>query len=171
MKKATKYFVLLLAIGVLIILIYRYGAAFLNEPNRVMAGDMEKTIEELISEYENNTKNFKEITVDEINDKINHNDEFYIYVGRVTCEWCRLFVNYLNEYSNENNIEIYYLDSTDTEVNEKIKGFREKNNIEFVPALLYYSKELGLQKVEFDITDEKFDKEKISIAIQEVLQR
>ncbi len=169
MRKVVNFFALLLAIGILII--YKYGGEFQNKPDRTLASEIGKSIEELISEYENNTKNFKDTTVDEIYEKINQNDEFYIYVGRVTCEWCRLFVHYLNEYSNENNIEIYYLDSTDTDTNEKLKDFREKNNIEFVPALLYRSKGFGIQKVEFDITDEKFDKEKIGIAIQSVFQQ
>lgn len=75
-------------------------------------------LKNLIAEYENNTKNFKPITVEEIYDYIKKKDEFYIYVDSVTCEWCRLFVNYLSDYTDQNDIEyvtaiMYYSEKKD----------------------------------------------------------
>jgi predicted bacteriocin transport accessory protein len=127
-------------------------------------------ITKLIKEYENNIENFDSISVNEINEKINNEDSFYIYVGRVTCEWCRLFVPILREYATENNIEIFYLDSTETETNMELKNFRETNNIEYVPSLLYYSKETDMKKIEFDITDEKFNKENLAKIISDEIK-
>lgn len=166
MKKTMKIFLGFLVICSVFVIIQKEK----NELYDYNENDEERIIEELIAEYEDNTKNFKPITVEEIYDYMKKKDEFYIYVGRVTCEWCRLFVNYLSDYTDQNDIEVYYLDSTDTDIDTKLKQFREINDIEYVPALMYYSEKKGLCKINFDITDEDFDNEKLESAILGVLQ-
>lgn len=44
-----------------------------------------------------------------------------------------------------------------------LKNFIEINSIEYVPAFLYYSNETNMHKIKFDITDEKFNKDKLKI--------
>lgn len=100
-----------------------------------------------------------------------NNNSFYIYIGRATCEWCRLFVPTLAEYAYKNQIEVYYLDSSETETDMMVKSFRVLNEIDFVPTLLYYSKESNIRKVNFNLTSTDFDVATLEAAIIEMQER
>ena len=166
MKKTIQVFF------VLVIVVVSIFYAIYEIQTRVVYDNEEdnQIIEELISDYEENTKNFIVVTVEKLYANLDMEDECLIYVGRVTCEWCRLFVSYLSDYKNQNDIDIFYLDSTDTDINATLKEFREQNDIEYVPALIYYNKENGLKKIEFDITDSEFSSEKLNKIVSNILK-
>lgn len=164
-NKKNIFFILLIVVASCLFVIY-------EAKNRLVYDyeEDEEFIGELISEYEENTKNLKTTTVEEIYENLNIEEKCLIYVGRVTCEWCRLFVGYLSDYTTKNDIDVFYLDSTDTDTNKKLKEFRDQNGIEYVPALMYYTKENGLEKIEFDITDPEFSSEKLDRIITDIVE-
>lgn len=165
MNKAIALILMIILIPCCILLQGDLKASAITEEND------EEFITRLINEYDKNTENFDLISVEEIYNKINDEDTFFVYVGRVTCEWCRLFVPILSEYALKHNLKINYLDSTNTETNNDIKNFRELNNIDHVPALLYYNPSLSnsIYSIDFDITDNNFNINKLEEAIVNTL--
>lgn len=170
MKKSITLAVLLSIslIFVMTISVYSNMRVHVNDINTRFAlnnTSADEQIRKMIHEYEEETKQFIVISVDDIYEKMNEEDSFYIYVGRVTCEWCRLFVPILNEYATKNNIQVFYLDSTNTDTDISLKTFREVNSIKTIPALLYSKKGHNLERIEFDITNEDFDLDLLESAI------
>lgn len=90
-------------------------------------------------------------------------DDIYIYVGRESCPWCCKLMPVLYEFLEENNFEMYYIDSTDTDISNDIKSFREKNNIEYVPSIIYLKND-KIYMLEFDVTVDDFDKQNIVVS-------
>ena len=67
---------------------------------------------------------FVKITGEEIVNKIENNESFYLYVGDPKCPWCRSVIEVAIKKANEFEIEkIYYLNIWDEEFNEI---FRDK---------------------------------------------
>ena len=62
-----------------------------------------------------------------------------MYTGRDTCRYCRELIPVLNKIYSELEIELYYLDSEYTEVDEQIQEFRTEYGIEFVPSLIKFN--------------------------------
>lgn len=85
--------------------------------------------------YNDDVQSFRKVTVPEVIELQNKNERFYLYVGRATCPHCCLFVEKLNEIvQQEKNVEIYYLDSQNTELDDELKTFRENHKIDYVPS-------------------------------------
>lgn len=78
---------------------------------------------------------FRRVTTEEILEKINNQDTFYLMVGRDTCGYCRLFAPKLEAVAQALNLNIYWLD-TDDYGDTGIPSFREQHGIRFVPSLL-----------------------------------
>ncbi len=75
-----------------------------------------------ISISENNV--FREITKEELIEKLNNKESFYIYFGSTLCPWCRSVLEMADKISRDNGIDIiYYIDVWDDEGNEI---FRDK---------------------------------------------
>lgn len=71
---------------------------------------------------------FIEVTGDEIVEKINNNESFYLYIGDPKCPWCRSVVEKFIEIANKNNIkEVYYINIWDDDHNEV---FRDKYELD-----------------------------------------
>ena len=70
--------------------------------------------------YEHFTRDFTAITINELNTKIINKESFFLFTGRMTCEWCRKLVPVLSEVAANNKIEIFYLDSEATESDSKL---------------------------------------------------
>lgn len=92
---------------------------------------------ELIA-YSHAELNFVRITADELNVKIDEENPFFLYTGRATCQWCRKMVPILSKVIKEINIEMFYLDSENTETDESLSDFREKYGIKTVPSIIYF---------------------------------
>lgn len=90
-----------------------------------------------LSDYSNNVKSFKKIDTKKFLMKVANSDNFFIYFGRATCPYCRDFVLELKEVAEDNQINIFYLDTENTESNLELQKIREEYNVEYVPTLLY----------------------------------
>lgn len=84
-------------------------------------------------------KKFTELDIRQVKNKIENGDSFFLYTGRDTCRYCRELIPVLNKIYSELEIELYYLDSEYTEVDEQIQEFRTEYGIEFVPSLIKFN--------------------------------
>ena len=62
------------------------------------------------SEYQKQVGLFKEVKAHDIEQLIESDEKFLLYIGRETCPACRDFVPILYDYSNNNDTKVYYLD-------------------------------------------------------------
>ena len=77
------------------------------------------------------TNPFIEVTPEEIVEKIENNETFYVYFGSSLCPWCRSVIERAIENAKQKNIStIYYVDIWDEEGNEILRDkFELEKNI------------------------------------------
>lgn len=80
---------------------------------------------------------YKAIRLEEVVEKIQNKENFYLYVGRPTCHYCAKFSPILEEAINNTQVTVYYL-NTDNEVLAEAQNFVAKEEIQTVPHLAYY---------------------------------
>lgn len=101
----------------------------------------ESSLQDELDAYGEATSHFTPVTVGEVGVKIDQGDDFYLYVGRLTCEWCRKLVPTLQQVSDDEGITIHYLDSTDTKRDPELAAFRETYGIETVPKIIHFKQD------------------------------
>lgn len=99
--------------------------------------DITKENEDVLSGYNKVVETFKKIDTDMFRKKIDSNNTFFIYFGRKTCPYCREFVPKLREISESKQIDIYYLDTENTETDITLQEIRKEFKVEYVPTLIY----------------------------------
>lgn len=77
------------------------------------------------------------ISLEEVEEKIGKQEDFYLYVGRPTCPYCQKFFPNLEKAIQDTQVSVYYL-NTDEESSELVKNFVSSQNIETVPHLTFY---------------------------------
>ncbi|CYV07448.1 Thiol-disulfide isomerase and thioredoxin [Streptococcus suis] len=82
-------------------------------------------------------KSYQAISIDEVEQKVQDEEEFILYIGRETCPYCRDFVPKLTEAVEQSHATIYYLDS-ESDPNGKIQQFQQSQGLATVPSLTYY---------------------------------
>lgn len=82
-----------------------------------------------------NYSNVVTITVDELNEKLENNESFFLLYGRNTCPNCVNLKPKINEVAVENDIEVYYLD-TDENDTEKTSEIAKEFGISSVPYFI-----------------------------------
>lgn len=80
---------------------------------------------------------YKAIRLEEVVEKIQNKENFYLYVGRPTCHYCAKFSPILEEAITHTQVTVYYL-NTDNEVLAEAQNFVAKEEIQTVPHLAYY---------------------------------
>ncbi|MGT2811123.1 thioredoxin family protein [Streptococcus minor] len=80
---------------------------------------------------------YKAIRLEEVVEKIQNKENFYLYVGRPTCHYCAKFSPILEEAITHTQVTVYYL-NTDNEVLTEAQNFVAKEEIQTVPHLAYY---------------------------------
>lgn len=80
---------------------------------------------------------YKAIRLEEVVEKIQNKENFYLYVGRPTCHYCAKFSPILEEAITHTQVIVYYL-NTDNEVLAEAQNFVAKEEIQTVPHLAYY---------------------------------
>lgn len=101
--------------------------------------------------YANAIESFNELTVVEAGSKISAGEEFLLFVGRPTCEWCRKLAPSLQEVSESRGITVFYLDSTNTETDSELANFRDLYDISTVPAVILFKVDGSLIKLDIDL--------------------
>lgn len=86
--------------------------------------------------YNEDIANFQETTADVMEDKIQSQEDFILYVGKEVCPYCRRFVKKLAPVAEENQLDIYHVDSLHTPSLPELKAFRDRYDIKTVPGLM-----------------------------------
>ena len=92
------------------------------------------------SEYQNNMTSTEKITTANIDGVIKGipNESYYLYIGRSTCPYCRVFSPVIKELSSRQ--KVFYLDVENFKFNEATEDLIEKTlSVESVPYIVYYS--------------------------------
>ena len=84
--------------------------------------------------YQDYTKPLIKIGVDEVNQKIQAQEDFYLYIGRETCPYCQRFVPKLYQVVKNYQFNIYYLDSENRK-DSKLLALRTELGIQTIPHL------------------------------------
>ncbi|MGL6208107.1 MAG: hypothetical protein ACRC1X_10065 [Lactobacillus panisapium] len=96
-----------------------------------------KSLKKEIFKYKKSVKYFTRLRVDEIYNKFDKNEGFYLYIGRATCPYCRIFEPKLKEAAKNSTSKIYYLDVENIKKNSKEDSFIKGTGLKYIPALLY----------------------------------
>ena len=91
-----------------------------------------------MEEYRESIKKFVSTTVEKINEKLNNNEDFILYIGRETCPFCRRFVKKLDALVDEKGWKIFYINSIDPNQTDEIAEFRSTHNIPTVPGFMVH---------------------------------
>lgn len=106
------------------------------------------------SDYKKQVGSFNKVKAQDIEQLIDSDENIILYIGRETCPACRDFVPILYDYSNNNDINVYYLDSTETDEDKELKKFRDDNNIMYVPSLMIcVNKKITFPKIPENVED------------------
>lgn len=102
------------------------------------------------SEYLGLVEDFKKVSVEDINKKIDNNESFYLYVGRVTCPYCRIFVPKLHSAAENNLSQINYLDVENTTQDAEFESFLSTINLQYVPSVVFFDDEGDFDMLDID---------------------
>ena len=87
---------------------------------------------------------FVEVSINDIVEKMDKNETFYVYFGSSICPWCRSIIESAIKVAKEKNIKtIYYVDVWDDEGNEIIRDkyeFRKKELVKTINGAEAYYK-------------------------------
>jgi predicted bacteriocin transport accessory protein len=107
------------------------------------------------TDYELAVENFKLITPNEILEKNKDGDDFFLYIGKSTCPYCKIFAPKLKIASENNNLDIFYLDVSD-ENQESLRTVLKNYKITYVPFLIYFENDNSRSYFEI-IEDEEIE--------------
>lgn len=116
-------------------------------------------------EYQDYVTEFQKINLDELNEKIDNNDSFYLYIGKESCSYCQIFVPKLYDASKKSDVTIYYWDVENLAKDDQTNSFLEKYQIEYTPTLLKFNKDKTFDNIEFD--SEKINSEELQDLLKE----
>jgi len=98
------------------------------------------------SNYQENIKNLKPIHASQIKEL---SEDTFVYFGRETCWYC---VDFAEEFP-EIDVEIYYVDTTNTFMDEKLQKVREEYDVRTVPALIFRQTNGSFKKLNRDVRE------------------
>lgn len=121
--------------------------------------------------YQSIVENFTLVTAEEVTDKINNGDAFYLFVGEENSQDATLFASKLEEASAilENpstagiESEIYYLDLTEVD-DQATEAFVDEYDIESVPIFQFFEGQIYYSAIS-DIDSESITVEDIQYFI------
>jgi len=101
---------------------------------------IKKPADENISEdgkaYREATENFTPVTIKEAQAKQEDGDEFYLYIGDETCEYCVDFVMEFSPVIEKHDLEVIYLDYYANADDKELDSFIDEHGLETIPAVL-----------------------------------
>lgn len=80
-------------------------------------------------------QSFTEISIEQVEELMTAK-HFVLFVGRLSCSYCRTFAPKLQQAAQDTKREVYYLDSDNLAHFEEIQAFRSHFGMTTVPALL-----------------------------------
>ena len=90
------------------------------------------------TDYQIAVNRLQKISLEAVEQKIQHQESFYLYTGRESCPYCQEFVPKLAEAVDKTGTTVYYLDS---EHIDKTSWNSFKTNVGFktIPNLTYFT--------------------------------
>lgn len=115
--------------------------------------------------YDENVKDFTTITMEEVKEKMNKKETFFVYAGFRNCPYCRALSPWLKAAVEEKKLEVFYLDTQGD--NPDFNEFAGGLGIEYVPSIFAFKE--GEVKATDDFK-EPYNQESASRAIDEIMQ-
>ncbi len=119
----------------------------------------EQTLKMELIGYEHAVNSFSVVQENELENYAESHEETYTFIGRNTCQWCRSMIVPLKACFEEEGIDAFYVDSTASETNQKLSDFRNRYDIDTVPAVLYIDREGNGSKLPIDPTSKDIEME------------
>lgn len=111
----------------------------------------EERVERESEIYREVVRGFHAVDVPAIEAMIAERRDFYLYVGRVTCRWCRRLIPVMAPVFEERVIDVFYLDSTDSKTDEGLSAFRTRYGVTWVPTVLHFDAAGSVRGLEVDL--------------------
>ncbi|WP_233201555.1 MULTISPECIES: thiol reductase thioredoxin [unclassified Sporosarcina] len=105
--------------------------------------------------YEENIADFEKIDSAKANELVKGDGEAVIYIGKVVCPFCQVFVGKLNKVSKETDAHIYYVDSIDNTDMKGVSAFRNEYGIPTVPGFIYTNGDTVNVKCDSSMSEEE----------------
>ena len=90
------------------------------------------------TEYQIAIKRLQKISLEAVEQKIQHKESFYLYTGRESCPYCQEFVPKLAEAVDKNGTTVYYLDSENMD-KTSWNNFKTTVGFKTIPNLTYFT--------------------------------
>ncbi|MEY8371853.1 bacterocin transport accessory protein [Aerococcaceae bacterium 50-4] len=89
------------------------------------------------NEFEEEVKNFQEITANVAQGFLDEDEEKLVFIGRPTCPFCRKYLPKLMQALGNDVENTYYLNSEQTATDDALSDFRFEVGAKTVPSLVY----------------------------------
>lgn len=90
------------------------------------------------TEYQIAIKRLQKISLEAVEQKIQHKESFYLYTGRESCPYCQEFVPKLAEAVDKTGTTVYYLDSENMD-KTSWNNFKTTVGFKTIPNLTYFT--------------------------------
>lgn len=90
-----------------------------------------------LREYRKSVNSFQRVNAQDIHEKFDQGDGFFVYVGRETCQYCRAFAPKLSKAAKNAKVKVYYLDVENVKANDKEDQFLKDVKLKYIPAVFY----------------------------------
>lgn len=114
------------------------------------ASDAER-VERESAAYQEAVRGFHAVDVPAVEAMIAERRDFYLYVGRVTCRWCRRLIPVMVPVFAKRGVDVFYLDSTDSQTDEGLSAFRDRYGVTWVPTVLHFDAAGSVRGLEVDL--------------------
>lgn len=75
-------------------------------------------------------------------------DGEYIYFGKDTCKYCRVFMSIIKDVTKDSNVKINIFDIDKYKKDDKVKALLGDNDFKTVPQLFYVDKDKSIKKID-----------------------
>ena len=90
------------------------------------------------TEYQIAVNRLQKISLEDVEQKIQHQESFYLYTGRESCPYCQEFVPKLAEAVDKTGTTVYYLDSENMD-KTSWNNFKTTVGFKTIPNLTYFT--------------------------------
>ncbi|RSK06829.1 hypothetical protein D8787_02930 [Streptococcus mitis] len=90
------------------------------------------------TEYQIAIKRLQKISIEAVEQKIQHQESFYLYTGRESCPYCQEFAPKLAEAVDKTETTVYYLDSENID-KTSWNNFKTTVGFKTIPNLTYFT--------------------------------
>ncbi len=103
------------------------------------ASDEDERLQRELATYDKAAAGFIGICAAEAEAKEGAGEDFYLYIGRPTCRWCRRLLPSMAQVFADRGVDLYYLDSTNTDADEALAAFRDRHGVKTVPTVFHFT--------------------------------